>query len=36
MEKTQQFTLDIPVDVSAGVCRQAIQKFARKMLKEKG
>ena len=27
MEKTQQFTLDLPVDISAEVCRQAIQKF---------
>jgi hypothetical protein len=34
MDKTQQFTIDLPIDVSATLCRQAIKKFARNVIQD--
>lgn len=34
MEKTQHFTLDIPVNMSMEVCKKAIQKYIHKLIQD--
>jgi len=34
MEKAQQYTLELPLNICANICRQALAKYARQIIKD--